>query len=84
MANVEIGEFLTMDYLSKNFELLKEADGELLSAVEKLIPASLLKSNCPHWTLPLWEMVNPGRFFVPDDPAPKGNQADSLNQEFGI
>ena len=36
----------------------------LLSAVEKLIPAFLLKSTCPHWMLPLWEMVNPGRFFV--------------------
>lgn len=56
----------------------------LLSAVEKLIPAFLLKSTCPHWMLPLWEMVNQGRFFVPDDPAPKGNQADSLDQEFGI
>ena len=63
----------------------------LLSAVEKLIPASLLicflKSTCAHWTLPLWEMVNQVDSLyqmIPDDPDPKGNQVDSLNQEFGI
>lgn len=48
----------------------------------RLLLTCFLKSTCPHRTPPLWEM-NPGRFFVPDDPAPYV-QPDSLtrNLEF--
>ena len=60
----------------------------LLSATEKLTLASLfisfLKSTCAHQKLPLWGMVNLGSSFVPGDPAPEENQADSFSQEFGI
>lgn len=60
----------------------------LLSAIEKLTLASLfisfLKSTGVHWKLPLWGMVNLGSSFVPGDPAPEENQADSFSQEFGI